>query len=242
MFVFLEGDAFPIMHFDRDINAQHTVLENELEFSDAILTLASMMNEPNTVHIFWNFFSKACRKLEPFQKRGLERIALGQNAVEFHRGRRFTRFLVGVDVTNLREESMATTIQSMMQDKISFGIGNFRRGNILLVGDTPGNKSMGYNTPFVGSGSGQWLLKQLEAIGFPEDKYYWINAKDNYGIDANYKFVSDLKPKKIIALGNEAAKWAGRLCNLHEVTTCPHPQFWLRFRSDQEYPLLKLIK
>jgi hypothetical protein len=242
MFVFQEGDLFTRIQFDRDIRSENLVFQEPMTFKDAILTLASRLREPNTVFIFWNFFSKACANLESYEKRGLERMALGVNAIEFHKGERLTRFLVGVAVNELRIESIASMIQAMLTDKVSYGIGNFRQGNTLLVGDTPGNKAMGYNTPFVGSGSGLWLLKQLEAAGIPEDKYYWINAKDNFGIEADKQILTDLKPRKIIAMGNEAAKWADSLRNRYHVLGVPHPQFWLRFRSAQEYPLLKLLK
>ena len=242
MFVFQEGEAFPIVQFDRDVMASHIMCEEPLTFTDAIVTLASRLRSPNAVFVFWNFFSKACANLELYEKRGLERMALGVNAIEFYKEERETRFIVGVDASSVRKESLAIMIQSMLQDKVSYGIGNFRKGNTLLVGDTPGNKSLGYNTPFVGSGSGLWLLKQLEAANIPEDKYYWINAKDNFGIEADRLLLEDLKPKKIIALGNEALKWAQTVQHRYHVVVCPHPQYWLRFHSNVEYPLLKQLK
>lgn len=242
MFVFQEGNVIPIIRFDRNIKVSPVLIEGQLSFSDAIACLASRLHTPKTVFLFWNFFSKCCKNLESFEKRGLERLALGTNAVEFYTDRHETRFLVGIDINGIRRDALSSMVMSMMNDTISFGIGNFRKGNILLVGDTPGNKALGYNTPFVGSGSGLWLLKQLEAADIPEDKYYWINARDNFGVVADQMFLDDLKPKRIIALGVEASKWAMSLRNRYNVVSCPHPQFWLRFRRNQEYPLFKLLK
>jgi len=242
MFVFYEGlKELPTINLD-GVYTSIVGFDEPLSFNQAIITLAERAKYPDQIHFLWNFFSNGCRYLQPYERRGLERIALGNNAIEFYIERQQTRFLVSIEANSLRLTSIATTIQSLNRDEKGSGIGNFRVGNILLVGDCPGAKALGYNTPFVGSGSGRWLLKKLEDANIPEDKYYWINAKDGFGVETEQTFLDNLKPKKIITLGNEAAKWTKCLANRYNVQSCRHPQYWLRFRSAEEYPLLKLLK
>ena len=242
MFVFLEGNDFPMIPFNQAYDVLHIPIRRPLSFKDAIIELASKMKDRTSIFVFWNFFKVGCSELASYEKRGLERIAMGVNAIEYYFDRKETRFMPEMNVSELKPEAMASTAQAISLDTTSFGIGNFRKHNTLLVGDTPGKNSLGYNTPFVGSGSGLWLLKLLEAAEIPEDKYYWINSADNFGIEAEYRFLEDLCPKKIITLGNEAASWARRLETRYTVISCSHPQYWLSFKSGQEYPLIKLLK
>ncbi len=190
-----------------------------------------------------NLFSTGCKNLYSWQVRGLERIALRRDPIEIHqlRGSRFFRHREFDDPkngnTNLHPEDYGDNYT-----QIDFGIGLFKKGNILIVGDRPGPDSKGENIPFVGTGCGSWLLKNMEKSEIDERKLYWINAKDNFGVVAPKDFLSLLQPSKIICLGSEAAKWAIDISDEYEIITVPHPQYWRRFKNNERYPLLDLLK
>lgn len=243
MFIFVEG--FDKLNFDlgSDIQQVRIDIENDITFSNAVqlLALYSKPLDPRAVILF-NFFTKGCKKLLPAQRRGLERIALGDNAIEICQDLRLkkTRFLLAISASNLQKQ--LGTLRAFTFDKTSFGIGNFSQGNILIVGEEPGPDSFGFDTPFVGSGSGIWLLRQLEANEIDENELYWINARNAAGVEAEQDFVDFLKPRKIITLGTSARMWATDLINEFKVIPIYHPQYWRRFKSKEEYPLIPLLK
>lgn len=121
------------------------------------------------------------------------------------------------------------------------GIGNWRPGEVvLIIGDRPteANKSQ---KPFIHpKGCAPWLAEQLELAHIPEEKLYWINAYSVDGEEADPSFIDKLNPKHIIALGKNASTW----CNKNKInhSAIPHPQYWKRFRRNEEYPLLSILK
>lgn len=241
MFMFIEGDPL-----DFDLGDKVEVIEinvtTKLSYNAAIKMLAmySKSVTPRMV-ILYNYFSIGCANLTSAQRRGLERLALGDNAIEvINTKERQTRFMNVMLASSV--ENSVDIISAMMQDLVCFGIGNFNSGNILIVGESPGPGSQGFNTPFVGSGSGQWLTRKLEEADVDETRLYWINAYDGYGVPASPEFIHTLKPSKIVVLGAEARKWASVVSPEYEIIHVHHPQYWLRFRSNEEYPLTNLLK
>ncbi len=116
------------------------------------------------------------------------------------------------------------------------GIGRFKPGVTLLVGDTI-NQHVGINNhQFVAeSGSSVWLTQQLIDWGVKERDLYWINQSNVNWLKA-WQWVEELQPSRIIALGNTAQLWcqkAGFTTYVH----VPHPAFWKRFHSAEPYVL-----
>lgn len=241
MFMFVEGDPL-YFSLGNNIEIVQIKVTTKLSFNSAIKLLAMHSKSLHpTMVIFYNYFSTGCKDLTGAQRRGLERIALGDNAIEIINSPvRQTRFMNTMPGSSVR--NCVGVLREMMHDKTSFGIGNFSRGNILLVGESPGPGSQGFNTPFVGSGSGQWLTRLLEEAEIDENDLYWINAYDGYGHPASQEFISALEPSKIIVLGGEARKWAAPLQKSYNVIHVHHPQYWLRFKGGEEYPLLNLLR
>lgn len=126
------------------------------------------------------------------------------------------------------------------------GAGAYRRGAVLLVGERPHVARSGqlkHRLPFVsfdGAGCAPWLAEQLELAGVPETDLYWVNAYDALGVPTDPAFVRDLQPRKVVALGKQAAEWC-RDAGLSFVEV-PHPQFWKRFKSGEPYPLLDVLR
>lgn len=122
------------------------------------------------------------------------------------------------------------------------GVGNFKPGNILIVGDTASNPIIdNVDLPFVHwEGCSPWLAMQLDYAGIPETELYWVNGfRLNGGIQSD-NFIKDLQPRLIIALGDEAARW----CEIIDVKhhRVEHPQYWKRFRHADRYPLVNLLR
>jgi hypothetical protein len=122
------------------------------------------------------------------------------------------------------------------------GIGNFKPGNILIVGDTANNPIIdNIDLPFVHwDGCSPWLAMQLDYAGIPETELYWVNGFRLDGGIQSKDFLDDLKPRLIVALGEEAARW----CEIADLkhTRVEHPQYWKRFRTADPYPLVNLLR
>jgi hypothetical protein len=243
MFIFVEGYDYFKFDLGPDIQQIWIEINEELSFLGAVhlMALHSKPIEPRAI-IFSNFFTKGCKKLLLAQRRGLERIALGDNAIEIVNGSNTpkTRYLLTAQGPNIQRQ--IGMIRAITFDKQSFGIGNFSQGNTLIVGEAPGPDSFGFNTPFVGSGSGIWLLRQMEAIEIDETLLYWINAKNHKGKEAEQDFLEFLRPKRIITLGMQAKRWASNLEKDFRVVNLYHPAYWRRFQSALKYPLLDFLK
>jgi hypothetical protein len=243
MFIFIEGESvFDLNPGDQDdIEYRNFQITFPLSFDEAISLLAS---NSKTFHrcitTFTNFFTIGCIELSDAQHRGLERIAMGDNAIELvDQPNVQTRFMEHIQVELL--DKNLNLIDAIEKRPISFGIGDFEKGNILIVGDTPGPDANGFNVPFVGSGSGLWLLQKMEQADIDEKNLYWINAYDDFGGHANPEFLNELKPSRIIALGKRALCWCDEHATNHIVESTYHPQYWRRFKNGQEYPLIKML-
>lgn len=126
------------------------------------------------------------------------------------------------------------------------GLGTSLPGSALVVGDRPGAGWSGrLNWPFISGhrgGCSAWLAEQLEAGGVPETRLHWINATTQDGTPTSYVFVQLLRPKLIVALGRNAAKWCAggnSTCDYEEVH---HPQHWKRFHAGHAYHLVKVLR
>lgn len=131
------------------------------------------------------------------------------------------------------------------------GSGAWRPGKVtLLVGDRPNNGVHGdlkHKLPFFSLHSGgcsQWLAQQLEDAGVPESELYWVNSADARGVDTDAAFLRELRPKRIIAMGDYAQRWVSTYLPAGMESLChgvAHPQYHKRFKHGQTYPLLDLL-
>lgn len=124
------------------------------------------------------------------------------------------------------------------------GIGNFEKGNILVVGEqcnVKGNPP--FLLPFIGlSGSSRFVTQAFEDAGIGEKDLYWINAIDCDGHLTSPEFVERLEPRRVIALGNIALSWC-RGAGLEPITNAiPHPAYWSRFRAHSPYPVAEAAR
>lgn len=127
------------------------------------------------------------------------------------------------------------------KSKPPFGMGNFKKGNILIIGEQSAKPPLHPKgqDPFCGmKGSSRWLNLQLQTWLIDEEDLFWINALNLDGSKANVsKIVKLLKPSKVIALGNIASK----LCEENNIAhvKIPHPAYWKRFNSKLKYSLIE---
>lgn len=129
------------------------------------------------------------------------------------------------------------------------GAGNFKEGNVLLLGDSV-NIATGYHHwPFITSsatGCSSWLADSLDEAEINETDLYWVNVNDTYCwwpqvADGLPRWVQLLKPKAVVALGKEAKDIMNRYtwgCDTYSVY---HPQYAKRFRSKEEYHLIDIL-
>ena len=121
------------------------------------------------------------------------------------------------------------------------GIGLFKEGNILIVGDKPSNPLLGFDLPFVHlDGCSPWLADQLAKTGVPESSLYWVNGFGVDGAMTDPSFIDKLEPSKIIALGSQAHRWC-EIAGVNHFRT-EHPQYWKRFRNADIYPLVNILR
>lgn len=121
------------------------------------------------------------------------------------------------------------------------GIGSFKKGNILIVGDKPSNPLIDIDLPFVHlDGCSPWLADQLAKTDVPESDLYWINGFGLDGVMTDPSFIDKLEPSKIIALGSQAQRWC-EIAGVNHLRT-EHPQFWKRFRNSDVYPLVNILR
>lgn len=121
------------------------------------------------------------------------------------------------------------------------GIGVFRPGNVLVVGETPGKLRRNIDFPFATDvGAGFWLNRLMDSEHISEQDFYWINAIRTDGTKTDPKFIDDLKPSNIIALGNVASQWCSDNDLVHY--KLPHPSYWKRFHSKEPYAFIETVK
>lgn len=115
------------------------------------------------------------------------------------------------------------------------GIGSFKKGNILLIGDKVPRVDQ-HERPFSwDKGSAPWFATQLEKRHIPERFLYWANSSTYTGLEIKSSYINLLKPSHIFALGIKAAAYCKK--NGLEYLQYPHPQYWKRFKHREEYPL-----
>jgi len=113
-------------------------------------------------------------------------------------------------VEELLEKVMARSVPNRAS-----GGGCFKQGNILMLCDKGPRTNMRPSAaviPFINflndDGPSRMLAETLENEGVPESDLYWINTQNYLGAPTSAKFVNDLKPSRIFALGNNAYAWA----------------------------------
>jgi hypothetical protein len=155
------------------------------------------------------------------------------------------------DYTRSTTASLTTDLQRVATGRIPNngpGIGAWRKLHqvTVLVGDQMGQRifdgrSTTPEVPFVSfsrAGCADWLTQRLEDAGVPETELYWINTRTADGATTDSKFIRTLQPRRIIALGDVAARWCERELQI-KFTAVPHPQFWKRFHTRELYPLIQ---
>lgn len=127
------------------------------------------------------------------------------------------------------------------------GVGRWAPGQVtLLVASHADDPSSDRRFPFVDftlkkEGCSAWLAEQLEAGGIGEDTLYWINAWDAERNWTDPEFLDALRPLRVVALGDVAARWCGVVARVPHREVF-HPQAWKRFHRAQPYPLIDLLK
>jgi thymidylate kinase len=113
-------------------------------------------------------------------------------------------------VSDLLEKVMAKSVPNRAS-----GGGCFKEGNILMLCDKGPRTNMRASAavvPFINflddDGPSRMLAHALENEGVPEKDLYWINTQNYLGTPTDAKFINQLKPSRIFALGNNAYSWA----------------------------------
>jgi hypothetical protein len=140
-------------------------------------------------------------------------------------------------VVNFLKDNYFSKIDRSNEFKKFESIGNiYDTGKIMLVGDCYNDGSfIGNNDKKVFSDSGGssiYLQRSLELADDPLD-YYITNGNKTGNEDLNSELLLEeiklLKPRKIIALGTNAAKTLYPICDFIKID---HPQYWRRFKHD----------
>lgn len=125
------------------------------------------------------------------------------------------------------------------------GIGLFKNGQMLIVGDEPSKRGhlSAKNLVFISDhdgGCSAWMTDQLEKWKVPERDLYWINSRSWDGLRTSDKFLSRLQPSRVVALGKRAKLWCSE-AGIENAVEVPHPQYWKRFRAHEFYPLREAL-
>lgn len=120
------------------------------------------------------------------------------------------------------------------------GGGCFREGNVLMLcdkGPRTNVKASAAVVPFINfldnDGPSRMLADALEREGITEDMIYWINTQSYQGTPTAPDFITQLKPGKIFALGNNAYTWA--LNNNVKAHKLPPPLYHMQNFPNQPY-------
>lgn len=188
--------------------------------------------------------------------RMLQRAALGAGSVLMSMGGnwlgswerpRWLPVIEDVDQDEAIEQLMRRLAQVCPLANRGPGAGAWCPGeSVLLVGDRPNNMRHGdlkSRLPFVSmhdGGCSVWLADQLDTAGIPEERLYWINAYNHFDHPTPHDFLTELRPRAIIALGANAARW----CQQADVQYCQvtHPQHHKRFHHAEPYGLGPLLQ
>ncbi len=121
-----------------------------------------------------------------------------------------------------------------LQAKSIRGVHGNGKGRFLIIGESL-NPSNGNKFTFCSSvGCSPWLCDQLDKSGVPETEIGWAN-QDTLTKGA----IVDMEPEYVYALGAKARNW----CEKNDVsaTMFDHPQYWKRFKSNGDYPLVEAM-
>lgn len=118
--------------------------------------------------------------------------------------------------------------------------------SVMLVGDRPGpgapKEPHYHHTAFYSTKNcSGWLNMLLEREKIPENRLIWINSADEHGNYYSADIVKCAKPRVIISLGGNAAKWLKKN-GINSAIEAYHPQYWKRFHNKEPYPLIDLLK
>lgn len=119
------------------------------------------------------------------------------------------------------------------------GAGLFKRGNILILGEQASDPINDPDQkPFCSTRAcSGWLNWQMELEDLQEEKFFWLNVLNNDGSKVDLRASVDrLQPSEVIALGNTARSACVKAGIAH--VHFSHPQYWKRFRSKEQYPLI----
>lgn len=126
------------------------------------------------------------------------------------------------------------------------GIGTFRPGGTLIVGDQVSSRAphRERSWPFVlETGCSPWLTEQLGALDVPEGRLYWVNARDHRGrLTSARAWVDVLAPARVLALGAQAQQWCRTLLPADApVHALKHPQYVKRFKHHRPWQELRTV-
>lgn len=200
-------------------------------------------------------------KLQPAERQMLERAALSCGKVHIVcRPSRWTGDRKMLDVSDILLADDNTRIEfdmnsnlhsdlpsfvarevlpSMDQSPIAPApyIGKWAPRAIAIVSDKPSFK--GFSPPFISfrkDGVSWWLADGMRRAGLLEEFFVWVNCRDADEVETDPTPLLALKPEKIFALGDQAAKW----CAEYEMTFVAHkhPLSWKRYNPGKPYPLV----
>lgn len=150
------------------------------------------------------------------------------------------------DYTRDTQESFALKYINQLPKNLNHGpgVGSFREGVTLIVGEQCADPTDPLAFPFIGRGGcSEWLAERLEEADVDEKNLYWINAVQNDGRWTDVGFIDRLKPARIFLLGQVAKEWWKPLGQPGDVVRYfPHPQSHKRFKHHEPYDLIEALK
>lgn len=154
-----------------------------------------------------------------------------------------TTSLPSVDFNHWRGDTVKTLINETNELRtrchdLDLSTAGNSEARFVLVGESFAerkNQDSWYQWPFASfndGGCSNWLTDTLEKSHISESLLYWVNS------DQDLKKVE--QNKVFIALGLDASQALDAIGINHKL--CPHPQYWKRFHSGQQYPLITVLK
>lgn len=152
--------------------------------------------------------------------------------------------VVHYDFTRDKIEDLYDQLQEKTIDNKAAGGGAFIPGNILMLcdkGPRTNVRASAAVVPFINfldnDGPSRMLAETLEKEHIPESKLYWINTQTYQGTPTDAKFIKELQPSKIFALGNNAYTWA--LNNNVQAVKLPPPLYHMQNYPNQPYTIME---
>ena len=145
------------------------------------------------------------------------------------------------DILLITRLSNRIDLSRSIPEKFQNCAGNFNNnGSIVVIigekpaGPSPFRRSYPFNDV---DGCSGWLNRLLAKAKIDESKLFWVNAYNLDDSSNDSSMVNEVNPKEVICLGKTAEKWAKE--NGWECKTFYHPQYWKRFKSKEDYPLIE---